>query len=436
MNAYAAFPPDPALPTLATALNPGEAAEAFAAGLRNAGVRVRSLSCQIDHVRLARGRTASIGYRLECEAEDSEPFTQLAMARVSPPALIARWFEEAAGRQLVPTSAGPALMRLDELGAVAWMFPNDAKLPLFSDPFGRDALSCFMDDDESMVTSSAELVRYVPEQACTARLIVSTRGPDGDLKVRRAFATCRADGCGRRAHSVQSAIVRRFGLDGPAALPLAYDPDRRTFWQVAAEGQALCVKDVATQPRSWAARIGDTLKDLQTVRPPALPVRTFEDVITIASAGADSAAAVSPACAARLSALVRQLRNSVPAETARVLTHGELHASNIRADGAILRLVDFDGAALGDPLADRASLVAALVDRGYEAGLDDLAVARIIDAFRPRRRVAAYHWLLVASLLGERLYRRGTRLRNCSARSMERLLDVAAAVLPGESPRA
>ena len=106
------------------------------------------------------------------------------------------------------------------------------------------------------------------------------------------------------------------------------------------------------------------------------------------------------------------------------LSHGDLHPANLLWDGASFALIDLDTCALASPARDHASLTAALAAKATGLGFaPDAMIGAMASASGVPSR--AFHWFLAASLLGERLYRSATRLKNANRAALIALAETS-----------
>jgi aminoglycoside phosphotransferase (APT) family kinase protein len=112
------------------------------------------------------------------------------------------------------------------------------------------------------------------------------------------------------------------------------------------------------------------------------------------------------------------------------LSHCDLHPGNLLWDGTSFAMIDLDTAALAPPARDYGSLIASLVHAAILAGTPDQAIISVVEAFLARAQgVPHIAWYVAASLVGERLYRCGTRLKSPSLEVRSRLITLARTIL-------
>jgi hypothetical protein len=343
---------DPVFPSLAAALDPARAAAAFANALAASGHATRHLECSVERSRIKRGRKALIGYWLTGEDSSGVAFDQPAMLALFPRGDASLLPDLSGGHDVVGSKAGPGTLVVTELGAQAWLFPNDRKV---------HGIARMLAEREG----EADIVHYVPEQGCTVRLVE----PDG----RVLFGKCRADDRG--------AVAARFGADASGAagsLRLAgivsFDPANRILWQEALGGEPLDAAAVLFDPEIWSSRIGPALRELHDMTPPGdLKQLTFRSASETIARRIERTGVALPELAERLQAMTSALVRSVPPEAVPAPSHGDLHPGNLLWDGTSFGLIDLDTAALAPRAFDYATLTAALVHKAIERGAADPA---------------------------------------------------------------
>jgi Phosphotransferase enzyme family len=404
---------DATFPDLQAALDPRWAAKAFSDMLEAHGFPTRMLECRVERVRIKRGRKALIGYRLTGADARGHPIDQRVMLSLFPDGSPARLSQVKRDTALVRPTFGPPTATISALGGQAWFFPNDRKV------HGIDAL---MRSLPPVIVASGrvietEVVHYVPEQGCTVRVATD----DG----RAFYGKCRADDRCASAMAVHEAAKDGGALRIAAAI--AHDPVKRIFWQRAVAGKPLDPADVRARPAYWAPLICDALSAFETmpVGPPLTSLDMGRVIKTIESRVSRSATEM-PMLADRLGVVVDRLARARPNMAGQVLLHCDLHPANLLWDGTSFALIDLDTAARGPLGFDHGSLVAALIHKAIEAQARDAGIDRMVGAFRDAfGKNQHFDWFVAASLIGERLYRCGTRMKSPSALVRERLLEQA-----------
>jgi Phosphotransferase enzyme family len=402
---------DPAFPLLADALDPDLAAGAFVDMLNKNGFPVTKLHCAIERVRVRRGIKAIIGYRLTGTDRQGRRFDQRAMVALWP-------YGDAdalpdMGGTLVAPSFGPATATLDRISGRAWLFPNDRKIHTIAELLRGPSAS---------IDGQVEIIHYVPEQGCTVRY------SHGDSVL---FGKTRADRRAAIATGVDRAARDAGDLPIRLARVIHHDPARRILWQEALPGQSFEATDALTSPRLWAPRITTAITAFQNIQPPSgLKRLTSASLAQTLDARAMRTATAMPEFSDAIFGIARALSNACPAPEPVVLSHCDLHPGNLLWDGSSFAIIDWDTAALAPPARDYGSLIAALIHSAIGAGASDHAILAMARSFMTAApHVAHMPWFSAASLIGERLYRVGTRLKSPSLQARSRLINLAWALL-------
>lgn len=401
MTALAPLQLDPAFPTLSAALDPHVAGKALASAIGQSGNPVEIGECLVERARLKQGRKALIGYRLRGQDQSGHPFDQRLMLTLFPGG-------EAGRLPAITGIANGSILDVDALSGRAWLFPADRKVRHIAALLGEHP--------------DPEVIHYVPEQGCTVRARL------GDGRV--LYGKCRADGRGATA-----ARLGHCGMAKPSGVRLApvisFDEERNILWQEEVAGVPLDPADVLRQPGLWAPRIAGAIRAFHDLPAPAgLKQLTPASLAANLTQRAERSGAAMPDLAARLYGTLRQLLAVARRESAPALAHCDLHAANLLWDGNSFALIDLDTASLAPRALDYGSLAAALTDKAIANGAPDEAIGAMLAALRQAAAAELgdpenFDSFTAASLLGERLYRSGTRLKNPDPLHRERLLDAA-----------
>jgi thiamine kinase-like enzyme len=411
---------DPAFPKLADALDPMRAGYAFETMLAGAGFPVSKLRCTIERARLKLGRKALIGYRLTGEDTNGRAFDQRVMLILWPQGDAGQLPEM--GAALTEPAFGPARANIEPLQGEAWFFPNDRKVHHIA------ALLTETPKGVADEMASREIIHYVPEQGCTVRL----KMPSGQVY----YGKCRTDDRGAVAARVAAAAA---GQGHPAlrlALGLDYEPDRHIFWQAHVTGRPLDAADACARAGYWAESASRALAALHVLAQPAdLKQLTIQSITQTLASRVKRNIAAMPALAAEIAQVGEMLTASQPTDSNKlVLSHCDLHPANLLWDGSSFAMIDLDTAALAPAALDHGSLVASLAHAAIEAQARDNTVDAMITAFRSAAHdeiddARTFNWFVAASLIGERLYRCGTRMKSPALRTRMRLIETARRLL-------
>ncbi len=397
--------PDPVFPLLPAALDPYQAGKAFQAALATNGRPVRQLQCQIERSRVKRGRKAVIGYRLVGVDQHGQAFDQQAMIALWPDGEAAKL--SAMGGEVSPSTVGPGSFEVTGLAGRAWLFPNDRKVHAI-----RNLLEAIPEAvTQGAQASGLQIAHYVPEQGCTVRLAL----PHG-----AAYGKARADD--------RAAVAAKVGQGStPAGIRLAailhHDPEKRIMWQKEVAGTPVAPSAISAAPRLWSARLAVAVHAFHAIDPPAgLKSLTVDSLAANIVRRAERTAGAMPSLAREIEHLSAKLTAKRPEPSKLALSHCDLHLANLLWDDESFALIDLDTCALAPPALDFGSLCAALIHTAIEAGATDIQIVTIISELRRAARVDGFDWFVAASLLGERLYRCGTRLKSPAPATRSRLI--------------
>jgi Phosphotransferase enzyme family len=402
---------DPAFPDLSDALDPALAARAFVEALSLSGRPVTNLDCSVERVRIKRGAKVVIGYRLTGLDGQRQRIDQHAMVSLWPDGDPAK-LKDMGGQHAQPLF-GPPTLQLERIGGKAWFFPNDRKV---------HNIAALMNGPTGLAGGKAEVVHYVPEQGCTVRYTHQGR---------TLFGKTRADD-----RCAVSALVHRAAQDGgPLPVRLArvieHAPKHRILWQEEVPGCELTPADVLAEPETWAPRIATAIAGFHSITAPKkLKSLTSQTIAQTLDQRAARTMQIMPELAAQISGVASTLAMSCPGPEELLVSHCDLHTGNLLWDGTSFALIDLDTTALAPPARDYGSLIAALIHKAIEARAPDDVIGNMVRVFNlAAPDVPHIAWFTAASLIGERLYRCGTRLKSPSIAVRSQLITLAHMIL-------
>lgn len=329
---------DERLPQLGAILNGTAVADSLAAACldRTKGWKIEE--CNAGHVRYKPGKNCLVRYDAVL-VRGEETKRQMWYGLAYEPGGSESRFEKAL-KGSAPRSAevGPGIAHLDGLGMVVWAFPNDRKLRGLEIMTDSALLWEEVFADSGEAAGSTQIVRYIPEHGCTAKLTVRSG--------RRYFAklTTAGDAETSRLHS------RALG---------------REAWTTAQFG----IRVQAEVPGTPANGMDDLAECAR-----ALARFHQQDMPNLAPAkDADGAMAIERAriLLSRYESadwLLDQVVSRRCEPVASATLHGDLHVKNFLVSGGSAELIDLDTVHAGDPLADIASFAASLYHRALLAG--------------------------------------------------------------------
>src|SRR3954452_16751975 len=312
----------------------------------------------------------------------------------------------------------PPVIELAELGAVAWVYPNDRKLRGLHDI--EATVSSLLDRPVRV-----ELVRWGPEKSATLRC-------DADAET-LGYAKTYAEASTTVERQHHEALRAQLEGGAPLRLPRVLATNASVILLEAVAGVPLAEIDEAEVGGAYGryARALATLHSLTP--PPGAPrfARLDEERIL---AAAELIGRVRPDVAAAAARLAQKLADDPPGLSRRACLHGDAHPKNALDDGETTALVDLEQLAVGDPAAEVGSVLAALDYRAVAEGVKGVETWRqsFLNAYgSPRESVLARH--RAAAILVERAFRAVTRIREQGLAALPALLRRAESVLAGET---
>jgi hypothetical protein len=292
------------------------------------------------------------------------------------------------GKFAVPLLGAPAY-HLPALGVAVWTFPNDPDLKTLGQHVQqppRDVLARLAAASGRGELAAGDAtrtpVRYIPGKRCVLRYdVAATEGIERGQVFAKVYEGVEP---ARDAHAVLEALWRAAAGDAGSLRvpePLALDTEAWTTYQRGLAGTPMAA--MAMTPMQ-ATLVGRAVARLHLLRLPVHGVFRLEDEHAKLASRAAAVAAVHPAFATAVAALVHRLGALLP-ELPRlplVPSHGTFKLAHLLQDGARIGLVDFDSFVQADPLYDVAN---------FTADLHYLEAAGMLPAGRAARLGAAVH---------------------------------------------
>jgi hypothetical protein len=451
------IPCDPALPSLAVALDPARMrvilSEHLAASSAGHGVDVRVERCRIERVRYKPGRSCLVCYALEIRIDDaSDVRSHTLCARMYPPGQSVSRYARAARLPLEDTSPFAPLLHLPALDMIVWSFPNERKLtslPRLVD--GSWLRACVFPvlvarlhgHDWRLIDGEHELVHYVPEHTCSVRAVVDARRGDGDPRRCVVYGKVYYDDAGRHVCDAMRQLWQsRAVLSGKLAIarPLLYEAGDRVLWQEGLEGDTLERRHPDDRiPTSALRRVAGAIAALHVSPVAQIPGRRPDDTLTELRERAGVLAHARPHLRGRLDRIVSLLAATPPAAVPLATLHGDLHPKNVFLMDGGVGLIDLDNIHRGAAEQDLASWIACML---YRALLRRERLDTALDAARAflrhyeQERAApidsdALDWYAGAALVSERAYRSLSRLKDGRLELLDDLLALSLEVIGG-----
>lgn len=289
-------------------------------------------------------------------------------------------FVKARHRASVPGEIGIARTVLEHGAVIVAAFPNDDKLrtpKLWADPVRRRRLMRRVAPGVLFSVSSAStILRYKPERRLVARL----EAKNGDVVVVRGCLPTDFERCAAGASAFQPREALRVAScvgasRGDSAIALA--------WLEGCSLDEALARDDA--PLAMLGTVGTALAELHGQPVASLRTMAREQEVARLSAVSEAVAFLCPAVAGRVRAVFERIADRLPLN-ARCPIHGDFHAKQVLLHGNAAAFIDFDEAALGDPMIDVATFVAHLRRDAISGRLSDERVdacsATLIEGYR------------------------------------------------------
>ncbi|HWQ31561.1 MAG TPA: aminoglycoside phosphotransferase family protein [Blastocatellia bacterium] len=419
---------DPTLPQLREAVNTAAMQRHFAQALKLL-VNQRITDCRLLRARYRPGRNCTLSYRLQIADSTTGQSGPVTISLLICPR------GESRDRFIRAQRATPSdrILHLPALEAVAWLFPQDRKLPGL--PLLADAANVNtrllpevieqISPETRISEVSSEIISYVAERACTLRLRVELCDERSDRRETRIlFAkTYPPDEVSAIWQKLQRLWrcepVKQRQILMPQ--PLACDAEACAIWQSGLQGRTPA--EFVSEPPTFfklLTEVGATIAALHQTRLADLSVTGIDEIITRLSEAAALVSRIRPQRQAELRTLVQRLTSSASASGARppATLHGDLHLKNLLATADGVALVDLDNLHTGDPAQEAGSLSAALhyqaLTGHYPRPVAEQAITHFIAGWQQftgdELPQTALHWHTAAALIYERASRSVIRL--------------------------
>ncbi len=333
------------------------------------GVLVRS--CQIHQTRYRISRkTQELGapylgvvYVLDLHKRDSgklvsqwlyaKAYTRDASAAELPRAKIAAQTRPCVGLPLIH------LARLD---ALVWALPNDPAMPHLAQFLGPDAVCQHLHPRawaRDIRPASSQIVRYEPEEHCTARFAFQAQGQQ-----RVCYGKTYADATWQVVEQRMGTLYRLSEQD-PAAFaigqPLGSSSRLQAVWQEEMQGEALRAALCGHDSVRWIRRVAHALARLHAMPlfgdAPLTPTALLERALKQRNKLVRADASLAPA----FDAVLELLQQEAPTDTRRVPLHGDFHVDQMLCTDTRVALFDLDNFAEGSPAHDVADFISHLL---------------------------------------------------------------------------
>jgi len=419
---------------------------------REMGNFYRIDDCQIVRVKYRPESNCLVTYRLEltnieAKAQSCIFITVLACVRGKSLSL----FRSLQHQSIISTRLNDGVFHLPDLESVAWVFPNDRRLPGLSalvDSDGRtlaDVVASAFGDKWVIDESMSEMAQYAAENSCTTRVDLKLRNlQTGICETHVIFGKTYRTDQAERAWRVLNHLWESDTGRHIFPKPLAYQPETNTIWQLGAMGMPLVefYRDAALFSH-YIHRAGSAVAALHRIQTPFADLINRDEIISRLDRAARLISRVRPSRRRQLQNIVDNLTDlsSAMGESPVCTLHGDLHLKNLFVTNDGIVLIDFDDLCRGDPLRDVGSFIATLHYRGLVEGkpyreTEDVT-GLFIQAYSANMEMemeisgAVINWHIASALIYERAYRCITRLKPVRVEIIDEIIEMAVGFCSG-----
>ncbi len=314
--------------------------------LSGAPARCEILDVEILNVRYTPQQSFRVVYRLSTGKTEASDLVLL--VEFHPPRESLQRYRDA----LAGARAREAVVHLPGWGAVAWLFPEDPKLPMLPamidmPGIGR-RLGWDVDHPAAADRIRWDLLGYLPGERCAIRYRLRDRAVVGKMHRGGAAAECH-----RHMVRLWAAPQRRFRMPRPIGL----DEGLGAHWEEYVSGQHIEARFSELDLEPLMEEVLRGLASLHRLPLPDLMPQGVEQVVPrldrkVMPGIRAALSPLAPALDAFYATLIRRA-GSLPARP-KTTIHGDFHTANMLMDGGELVVIDMDLLALGDPAYDLA----------------------------------------------------------------------------------
>lgn len=349
-------------------------------------------------------------------------------------------------RKLVPSRFGPSLIHLPDVAMIIWNFPNHRTLQTLpgvieaahrAPEFLKDWVTSDLGNRWHIVKTTAQVVRYVGEQACTVRTSIVCAHPDDHVHhTRTVFGTTYAKDAGARIAHVMGQLWNSASRQFTVPQPLWYDAGLKTLWHRGIHGTALDSQpnDYLTSP-PVLMKVAQAVASLHSTALVHLRARTKTNLLRRLETVGPVLLRGQPTCRAVLLPLLVRLTaqaTMIPVRPTATL-HGELNPNSLVLHKGMITVINLDHVCKGHPGQDLGSFIAGLLAWGVVHHKSLSKVSRHTQIF-----LDSYHqdvpwkveqplvaWFTAIALVTEQAYRCVTHLTSGRKEMVPTLLTLA-----------
>jgi Phosphotransferase enzyme family len=278
---------------------------------------------------------------------------------------------------------------------VAWVFPNDPILKRLPDMLDLTLMRLLLPrwltaldlcGDYRLTDIQVDVLHYRAERTCMLRyrLDIENRAT-GQVSPLTVYGKIYGSGVSAEVFRVMEQLSKH----SPrliTAIPLGYDADLNAVWQSHLGGDPLLLeRSTPAQCLDAMQRIAHCVAAFHSSAVDNVKVATLKQILSQLAKTVTVIAGTYPQMGERVATLVRHLSARAceidfGAGSATPI-HRDLKLANFLLDDNGAALIDLDEVALGDPLIDIGSFVAAFSARALLLGWDEAAVDAVIERF-------------------------------------------------------
>jgi len=390
---------DPKLPQLALVTDPVMMAQRLAESFRPA---LAQLHCEvessvIERIQYRRGRRCWVLYRLKLRDHDGAKNDQWFLGKLGRVGQARRQYAEALAAENLPNGFWPALTLLSDLEMVVWTFPNDPEMPGLRRAADLDFvqtqinanLAAFgLTEDWRCCNAGFARVKYMPGKRCVLRYHIELQKSSGEKRPLSFYSKTYSDGMSRWHYQVLQQVHARLGHAINIPRPILHLETANSLWQEPWEGRPLLENIEAEDWDELFPRLAAGLAAFHQSRCESLPpANTVELAYDSAQEDAPMLGWLLPEYHLRFAEILPKLsaaRKKIAAERTTPVApiHRAIRLEQFVARGRDVALVDFDAAALGDPLYDVAEFLSSLQYLEFTAGFSRPRLAAAAELFK------------------------------------------------------
>jgi len=369
-------------------------AENFRGALEKLNAHIEN--CAIERIQYRRNRRCRLLYRLNLKDGSGKKFDQWFFGKLLREGQAQRQYEEALAAGNLQNGVWQPVALLPEFEMVIYTFPNDPDMPGLvkaADPSFAQAqietnLSAFgLPEGWQCEQINFARVKYMPGKRCVLRYNARLQNRFGENREVSFYSKTYCDGMSRFHYQILQQAHARLSNAINIPRPLLHVGEANTLWQEPWEGRPLIDNLDQADWEELFPRLAAGVASFHRSQCEGLPpVDTLERAFDSAQEDAQMLGWLLPAQRLRFNNILlnfsaaKERLGELPGPL--VPIHGAIRIEQFVARERELALVDFDAAALGDPLYDVAEFLTSLQYLEFTAGFSRESLVRAADLFR------------------------------------------------------